>query len=128
MLAGLSAIQEVIFPTLPVFLRRVDASLEKIGQPMLPLDHVLFSFGSWMGGDRDGNPNVTHETTRDVCILGRTAGCDVFFRELQNLMLDLSVWRSNKAVKVEFSPNLIPCKFVRKYVCSRNHHAQIKCS
>ena len=49
----------------------VDTALANIGQPRLPLDHALFEFGSWMGGDRDGNPNVTAATTRDVCILAR---------------------------------------------------------
>lgn len=102
MRAGLSAIQDVIFPTLPTVLRRIDASLKKIGQPRLPLKHALFSFGSWMGGDRDGNPNVTHETTRDVCILGRIAGCDMYFKEIQGLMLDLSVWRANAKVRVSY--------------------------
>lgn len=53
-----------------------------------------------MGGDRDGNPNVTHETTRDVCILGRIAGCDIYFKEIQGLMLELSVWRASAKVKV----------------------------
>ena len=32
------------------------ALLVQIGQPMLPLTHNLFQFGSWMGGDRDGQP------------------------------------------------------------------------
>jgi hypothetical protein len=51
--------------------RSVDTALANIGQPRLPLEHALFEFGSWMGGDRDGNPNVTAQTTRDVCILAR---------------------------------------------------------
>lgn len=99
MKAGLHAIQENIFPTLPMFLRRMDASLKKIGQPPLPLGHTPFSFGSWMGGDRDGNPNVTHETTRDVCVLARLAGCDMYFKEVNKLMSHLSVWRATPKVK-----------------------------
>lgn len=55
---GLSYFHETIFYGLPAFLRRIDTALKNIGQPMLPLDHCLFNFGSWMGGDRDGNPFV----------------------------------------------------------------------
>jgi phosphoenolpyruvate carboxylase len=51
---GLSYFHETIFPSLPVFYRRIDTALAQIGQPKLPLDHNLFHFGSWMGGDRDG--------------------------------------------------------------------------
>ena len=51
---GLSYFHETIFPSLPVFYRRIDTALAQIGQPKLPLDHNLFRFGSWMGGDRDG--------------------------------------------------------------------------
>ena len=51
---GLTYFHETIFPSLPVFYRRIDTALAQIGQPKLPLDHNLFRFGSWMGGDRDG--------------------------------------------------------------------------
>ena len=51
--------------------RRVVTALANIGQPRLPLTHKLFEFGSWMGGDRDGNPNVLSSTTRDVVVLAR---------------------------------------------------------
>ena len=68
---GLTYFHETIFAGLPVFLRRIDTALKNIGQPKLPLTAKLFSFGAWMGGDRDGNPFVTPETTRDVVIGAR---------------------------------------------------------
>lgn len=41
MRAGLASFIDVIFPTLPTFLRRLDSSLMAIGQPRIPLDHAL---------------------------------------------------------------------------------------
>ncbi|CAD7702241.1 unnamed protein product, partial [Ostreobium quekettii] len=99
MRAGLAYVQNVIFPALPIFLRRLDAALEKIGQPRLPVSHAPFRFGSWMGGDRDGNPNVTHNTTRDVCIIAKLAACDLYFKEIEQLMFDLSIWRANSELQ-----------------------------
>ena len=69
---GLTYFHETIFSGLPVFLRRIDTALASIGQPNLPLEHVLFAYGAWMGGDRDGNPFVTPDTTRQA--LGGSCG------------------------------------------------------
>jgi len=109
MRAGLASFVTVIFPALPKFLRRLDACLATINQPRIPLTHAIFKsafypsakstrcrFGSWMGGDRDGNPNVTHDTTRDVCIIARITACDLYFTEIENLMFELSLWRADQ--------------------------------
>ncbi|QDZ20230.1 phosphoenolpyruvate carboxylase [Chloropicon primus] len=93
---GLSYFQETIFKGAAKYLRRLDTALQSIGQPPLPLDHSVISFGSWMGGDRDGNPFVTAECTRDVVILARNAACDLYFQEVEKLMFDLSMWRCNE--------------------------------
>jgi len=95
---GLSYFQETIFEGAAKFLRRLDTALAGIGQPPLPLDHSVIGFGSWMGGDRDGNPFVTAECTRDVVILARTAAVDLYFQQIERLMFDLSMWRCNDAV------------------------------
>lgn len=93
---GLGYFHETICPALPVFYRRIDTALKQIGQPMLPLDHNLFNFGSWMGGDRDGNPFVTPETTRDVVITARLSAVNLYFSTIEKLLFELSIWRSNK--------------------------------
>ena len=97
---GLSYFHETIFSSLPVFQRRIDTALKNIGQPMLPLEHNLFHFGSWMGGDRDGNPFVTPETTREVVITARLSAVNLYFQQTEMLMFDLSTWRCNADLQV----------------------------
>ena len=97
---GLSYFHETIFSSLPVFQRRIDTALKNIGQPMLPLEHNLFHFGSWMGGDRDGNPFVTPETTREVVVTARLSAVNLYFQQMELLMFDLSTWRCNAELQV----------------------------
>ena len=104
---GLSYFHETIFSSLPVFQRRIDTALKNIGQPMLPLEHNLFHFGSWMGGDRDGNPFVTPETTREVVITARLSAVNLYFQQIEQLMFDLSTWRCNAELQV----NALQCNY-----------------
>ena len=57
----------------------------------LPLDASPIRFGSWIGGDRDGNPNVTPEVTRQACLLARWMAADLYFREVDALRAELSM-------------------------------------
>lgn len=106
MRGGMSYMNSVIFDIVPVFHRRIDTALANMGQPRIPLNHSLFKFGSWMGGDRDGNPNVTSQTTRDVCLVARLEAVNAYFKVVESLMFDLSIWRCSPQLK-EYAQTLI---------------------
>ena len=53
-----------------------------------------------MGGDRDGNPFVTPETTRDVVITARLSAINLYFTAIEQLMFELSNWRCSKEMRV----------------------------
>ena len=55
----------------------------KIEPHELPL---VLHFGSWIGGDRDGNPFVTPEVTRDAIRLARGHLLLYYQRQLDNLI------------------------------------------
>lgn len=88
---GLVVVEQVIWDAIPATLRAVDRALEKHGCPPLPLDVAPLRFASWMGGDRDGNPFVTPETTRRVVLLGRWMAADLLHDEVHALRDELSL-------------------------------------
>ncbi|CAI9261142.1 unnamed protein product [Lactuca saligna] len=100
MRAGMSYFHETIWKGVPKFLRRVDTALKNIGIcERVPYNAPLIQFSSWMGGDRDGNPRVTPEVTRDVCLLARMMAANLYFSQIEDLMFELSMWRCNDELR-----------------------------
>ncbi|KAL1560617.1 phosphoenolpyruvate carboxylase [Salvia divinorum] len=101
MRAGMSYFHETIWKGVPKFLRRVDTALKNIGiNERVPYNAPLIQFSSWMGGDRDGNPRVTPEVTRDVCLLARMMAANLYFSQIEDLMFELSMWRCSDELRV----------------------------
>ncbi|CAN6194913.1 unnamed protein product [Urochloa humidicola] len=97
---GMNYMHETIWKGVPKFLRRVDTALKNIGiDERLPYDVPLIKFSSWMGGDRDGNPRVTPEVTRDVCLLARMMAANLYISQIEELMFELSMWRCNDELR-----------------------------
>ncbi|MGH1502876.1 MAG: phosphoenolpyruvate carboxylase [Acidimicrobiales bacterium] len=74
---------------LPEVWSDLDAALESIEAP-IDTRTVPIRFGSWVGGDRDGNPNVTPSTTREVVALQRARALRILTEELEALRAELS--------------------------------------
>lgn len=101
MRAGMSYFHETIWKGIPKFLRRVDTALKNIGiNERVPYNAPLIQFSSWMGGDRDGNPRVTPEVTRDVCLLARMMAANLYYSQIEDLMFELSMWRCSDELRV----------------------------
>ncbi|KAG7978951.1 hypothetical protein I3843_05G105900 [Carya illinoinensis] len=92
---------ESLWKAVPHYLRRVSNALKKhTGRP-LPLTCTPIKFGSWMGGDRDGNPNVTAKVTKDVSLLSRWMAIDLYIREADSIRFELSMNRcSDRLLKL----------------------------
>ncbi|GAV73296.1 PEPcase domain-containing protein [Cephalotus follicularis] len=91
--AGLNIVEQSLWKAVPHYLRRVSNALKKHTGKPLPLTCTPIKFGSWMGGDRDGNPNVTAQVTRDVSLLSRWMAIDLYIREVDSLRFELSMNR-----------------------------------
>jgi phosphoenolpyruvate carboxylase len=82
-----------LFDTLPVLYAEVALALEseypEAGKPCLADLPQLVSFGSWIGGDRDGNPFVTPEATREALAMAHSLLLNHYRRRLQNIFEQL---------------------------------------
>ncbi|KAL9389438.1 hypothetical protein Peur_018043 [Populus x canadensis] len=99
--AGLHIVEQSLWKAVPHFLRRVSNALKKHTGKPLPLTCTPIKFGSWMGGDRDGNPNVTAKVTRDVSLLSRWMAIDLYIREVDSLRFELSMTRCSDKLSRE---------------------------
>src|SRR5207247_5534962 len=88
---GLVVIEQTVWDAVPQHLRALERALrEATGRP-LPVDAAPIRFGSWIGGDRDGNPTVTPEVTVEACLLARWMAADLYWREIDALRYELSM-------------------------------------
>ncbi|MGJ9516279.1 phosphoenolpyruvate carboxylase [Actinotignum sp. GS-2025b] len=76
--------------TLPDVITDFRDELERYGAH-LPEDAVPIRFGSWIGGDRDGNPYVTADVTADVLRLQSSTAIDIAVWFVNRAMLSLSI-------------------------------------
>ena len=101
---GLDYYPSVLIETLPnIYEELADDFREAYGGEMwgheLPR---LLRFGSWIGGDRDGNPYVTPECTRDALQIARQTILDYYVKRIDDL-----IWRlSSSTLQVGISDTL----------------------
>ncbi len=88
---GFAVVEDSLWHAVPGFLRRLDEALFESCGVHLPLDSAPVSFVSWMGGDRDGNPNVTAKVTEEVLLLARWQAADLYLGDVGHLVEELSM-------------------------------------
>lgn len=88
---GFAVIENSLWDAMPKFLRNFDRELERVTGKRLPWDAAPIRFSSWMGGDRDGNPNVTSAITEEVLLLSRWVAADLLLKDIGALRDELSM-------------------------------------
>ena len=95
---GLAIIEDSLWETIPKVYRRLnDIFVKNIGKG-LPKNFNPIEFGSWMGGDRDGNTNVTAKVTKEVILLSRWEAAKLYEKELTKLIQSLSIDKCSRKI------------------------------
>jgi phosphoenolpyruvate carboxylase len=97
---GFAVIENSLWQAIPNLMRELDEKLKDKGEKILPLDVCPIHFASWMGGDRDGNPNVTANVTGEVLYLARWMAADLYLRDLVSLASQLSMVQATDELNV----------------------------
>ena len=88
---GLYFVNENLFEVVPELVDKLERALRQ-AYPAEPFDvPTFFQFGSWIGGDRDGNPFVTNEVTRRTLFDTRIASLRRYRQRIAELLRALSV-------------------------------------
>lgn len=88
---GYDVVQNSLWYAVPSFLRELNKQMNDALSYMLPVDARPIHFSSWMGGDRDGNPNVTANVTREVLLQSRRRAASLFLEDIEVLVKELSM-------------------------------------
>ncbi|WP_163533324.1 phosphoenolpyruvate carboxylase [Helicobacter suis] len=73
---------------LPSCLELFQEIQEKLDQP---IEHALIQLGSWIGGDRDGNPTVSNDLVRQVILIQHDLILSLYLKQIKKLRRELSI-------------------------------------
>ncbi len=117
--AALSVFEQTLWDALPAFLRSLDRTLRALTRRELALGVSPIRFGSWIGGDRDGNPAVTADVTRRACLIARRVAAILYTREIRELHGELSMTVASDELKARASHAAEPYRAVLQGVLQR---------
>jgi phosphoenolpyruvate carboxylase len=99
---GLYFVNENLFDVVPDLVDKLDRALRhtyrELGSDVPP----FFQFGSWIGGDRDGNPFVTNAVTRQTVYDNRVACLRRYRQRIAELICALSVTERAAPISAPF--------------------------
>ena len=95
---GLAIIEDSLWNTIPKVYRRLNSIFVQNINKALPKHFNPIEFGSWMGGDRDGNPNVTAEVTKQVILLSRWEAAKLYEKTLTKIIRSYSMDKCSKKI------------------------------
>lgn len=90
---GTLVLESVLWEAMPSYLEKLSYTMQReLGgeEYALPLTACPVKFSSWMGGDRDGNPNVTPQVTREVLWTNRIKCCELICADVEGLIAELT--------------------------------------
>lgn len=83
-------LDELLLETVPEVLAEFVNEVKKLGIDLSSSARPL-RFGTWIGGDRDGNPNITAEVTKAAILLQNAHFTRTMFQHLDELRQALSI-------------------------------------
>ncbi|MBH0236217.1 phosphoenolpyruvate carboxylase [Methylobrevis sp. L22] len=103
---GLHFFQETLYEQAPQVMESLSIALARhYPETPIPVAPVL-RFATWIGGDRDGNPFVTAETTRAALGEYRRAAVERISARVVDLIRTLSISSGSVALPAEFTRTL----------------------
>lgn len=118
-IAGLLVFEQTLWDGVPRYLRSLDRALQRATGRALPLEAAPIRFGSWMGGDRDGNPTVTPDVTRRVTLIARWKAAELYEREFGALQAELSMTQATRELRARAPHAREPYRAVLRDVRNR---------
>jgi phosphoenolpyruvate carboxylase len=98
-------LDELLIQTVPEVLAEFANEVKRLGVH-LSLNARPLSFGTWIGGDRDGNPNITAEVTKAAILLQNSHFTRTVFEHLDELRQALSISTKLAGVSVELEKSV----------------------
>ena len=105
---GLAIIEDSLWDTIPKVYRRLNSIFVKNMNKGLPKNFNPIQFGSWMGGDRDGNPNVTSQVTKQVILLSRWEAAKLYEKTLTKIIRSYSMKKCSKKISNQVGKSFEP--------------------
>ena len=98
-------LDELLIQTVPEVLAEFANEVKRLGI-QLSLNARPLTFGTWIGGDRDGNPNITAEVTKAAILLQNSHFTRTVFEHLDELRQALSISTKLAGVSVELEKSV----------------------